>query len=738
LTTFNFRSTWVYPTNHILHLAAGGPVGFCLTVAVLVVAAAPPLMAQTASCPAVAASEPSAAVTAYGEGRYGDAEEEYTHALEQQPHDVAAAAALAHILLHEGKIAQAADRVTAGLTENPHSAAMLTAQAEVQLRQGQPWLALESLDAAAAIDRCYARIHLMRSRVLRIDSMYASERAEIQSAYEIDPNDLDIQNAWRTIVSPAHEIEGISQALSTMKDLDAETRQKSEASMNSMLPLLSENSQTCKIEPGTQSVSLRLLPTMEDGKHLDGYRLEVLLPKTMAKLQVDTATSGLFISRALADANGLQQAANDPPGTVRVDSVHIGPLEFRDCLVGVNEAGFPAKGDGVIGTDIFASYLVTMNTRDARFTLDPLPPQTGVLPGDRPKAPELAGYMPVYHRRHYLIVPVVLNNRTRKLFVLDSGMRLSTMTTEAAHSISNIKTNFTNPLQIASGPPARVYRDNFDFEFANLSLPHQNRVVEWDLSVINHNTGLEIAGLLGFDMLHSLNMHLDYRDGLVKFEPTTTEASPAKGIMTASAAPAKDAEQSACPEFEKRDWPVDSTIEARVTQLLDSAHLKPGREIYAKVVYGLTYPGCLLAKDANLYGHVTAADSTKSSSTAQLGIVFDHADCQGQGKQALPLRVIGLVAPADTGSMLHDALPTEVAGVRSINAPLAGSTGRDDNLSPGGPPHTVHPGIVVRMPKVKLEPEGGPVCSARISSSEHSVQLAPGAELIMTVQKMTP
>src|SRR5260370_5469796 len=100
---------------------------------------------------------------------------------------------------------------------------------------------------------------------------------------------------------------------------------------------------------------------MEDGKHLDGYRLDVQLPKTNARLLVDTAASGLFITKALADANGLQQGANDPPGTVRVDSVHIGPLEFRDCLVGVNNAPFAGKADGMIGTDIFASFLITIS-----------------------------------------------------------------------------------------------------------------------------------------------------------------------------------------------------------------------------------------------------------------------------------------------------------------------------------------------------------------------------------------
>jgi hypothetical protein len=63
------------------------------------------------------------------------------------------------------------------------------AVAEVQLRQGQPWLASQALDSAAVADHCYPRAHFIRSRIFRIDSMYAPERAELQAAYQIDPSD---------------------------------------------------------------------------------------------------------------------------------------------------------------------------------------------------------------------------------------------------------------------------------------------------------------------------------------------------------------------------------------------------------------------------------------------------------------------------------------------------------------------------------------------------------------------
>jgi hypothetical protein len=84
--------------------------------------------------------------------------------------------------------------------------------------------------------------------------------------------------------------------------------------------------------------------------------------------------------------------------------------------------------------------------------------------------------------------------------------------------------------------------------------------------------------------------------------------------------------------------------------------------------------------------------------------------------------------------MLHDALPTEVAGGgRQIGDAIASSSAADENLNPGGAPHTVHAGIVVRLPETKLDPQGGPGCSAKITSTRRSVQLGPGSELILTM-----
>jgi len=678
----------------------------------------------------------SPAEDAYSQAHYAQASQLYRLLLANNPHDPESSAGLVRSLLHEGEISDAAVQAAKALADDPHSVAALTAQAEVQLRQGLPWLALDTLRAAAEVDACHARMHLIRSRVMRIDSMYSTERAEIQTAYEIDPNDADIKHAYLSTIRAAREIEAMTDSLATTKDLDADTRKKAEDSIRSYLSLLSENNQTCQILPTVASATLPLQASRQDGKRIDGYRLEVAFPKGGGSFQVDTAASGLFITRAMAEKNGFVPSADGPPGTVLADSVHIGPLEFRNCTVGVSDAPFAGKADGFIGTDIFAQWLITLDQPHEKLLLDPLPAQAGILPGDRTNYPELKGFMPVYHRQQYLMVPVTLNNKTRQLFILDSGIRFSTMTAEVAHSISTTKVNFTNPIQTVSGATLQVYRDAFDFQLANLSLAHQSHILEFDPSTVRQNSGMQVAGMVGFDILHSMTIHLDYRDGLVRLDVTDPDLLTATNKQ--STAPQKqhsvEGNQTECGALDVHDRPTKSAIVATVTGTLDSAHLKPGRAVTFKVDSGWESSVCTLDRGSLLYGHVANTSASKSGES-ELDLSFDGAECNGRGKQSVSLRLIGIVAPPDDSDALHSVLPTEVAGARQISniAGDMGSLALDLNLNPGGPPKTIHPGIVVGLPKMKLEPQGGPACSAKLTSSERSVRLGTGVVLLLAL-----
>jgi hypothetical protein len=702
------------------------------------------IYAQAAACSEVSAHEATPAEAAYRQGKYDIAESLYLQALVEKPGDLELNSALVHTLLHEGRIADAWTRVDKAVTEAPRSAAVLTSLAEVQFRKGQPWLAAQALDSAATVDPCYARVHLIRSRIFRIDSMYASERAELDAAYKIDPTDPDIHKAWQHTVNPANDIVRIQESLATMPNLEPEVREKASASAAAMMSLLSENSQTCQSSPINAPVTLPLLASHETVKQIKSYMIGVEFPKGKPRLIVDTAASGLYISRTLADSLGLQHAEGEPAGTVHAETVHIGALEFRNCMVGVSETPFAQGVDGFIGTDVFAPYLVSLNFPQEKLELAPLPhrpdEQKSALPGDRYAGPDLKSYTPVYHKSQYLLVPVMIDKKDRRLFVIDTGIRLSTMTSEVAHAVSGTRLNFTNTVPSVSGPPLHIYRDSFDLQFANLSLGHRDHILEFDPSTIEQGSGMEVAGMLGFDILQSLVIHIDYRDGLVGFDSPGAGLAPAVMASSQTSAPApsnSDGKAPACDDYSNQngDHSLNSSILGGITVGLDSKHLKVGQPIQVKILREWNAPSCALAKGTALYGHVVAASSSRTPGGSELAILFDHGDCSGRPKQQLSLRIVGVVGSDAAYSGVHNAMPTEVhGGARSISS-TASSMGAQSDEDMNGP-KLIHTGAVVGAPHLKLVPEGGPQCSALLTSEQPSVHLGTDMKLVLTMQSL--
>ena len=153
---------------------------------------------------------------------------------------------------------------------------------------------------------------------------------------------------------------------------------------------------------------------------------------------------------------------------------------------------------------------------------------------------------------------------------------------------SILKANPTNPVQTVSGGTVQLYRDNFDFQFASLSLDNQGHILDLDPSAIDQNAGFEVAGMIGFDMLHALTIHLNYRDGLVKFEQSGSNVLISRSSIAASSSPVSNAEQQGdCNRFLNQTGalPTNETIEAQIVGWLDSAHAKPGQPVTLKVVH---------------------------------------------------------------------------------------------------------------------------------------------------------
>ena len=338
---------------------------------------------------------------------------------------------------------------------------------------------------------------------------------------------------------------------------------------------------------------------------------------------------------------------------------------------------------------------------------------------------------------------MALNNRQRNLFILDTGMRVSTVAQPVEDLASQGgKKSATSPLQTTSGATIQVYRNAFDLHYANLEQRGEH-MLALDSSPAELKLGMQLGGLLGFDLLHTMVIHLDYRDGLAKFESTGPEqASPAPArIETAANGSPEPADQPTCPSLDGTSFTAASTVEARVTGLWESNHLKPGQKIYATASTPWNSPACFIPQGGLLYGHVTAATSGKSG-TGQLGLQFDHADCLGKGRKELGFKVVSVKAPPDETKKLHSTLPMAIGGGtgRQISDAVdaIAPSSYDPNVSGGKAPTRIEMGSVLGLPKLTLDVSGGPGCSALMKSPEPDIRLGTGTAFLLVVTQAAP
>lgn len=509
-------------------------------------------------CHVIPVHEPTPAENAYLAGNASQAETLYREALAKSPHDAALTAGLVRSLLREQKIDDAASTVNAELTAAPNSVPLLTVLAEVEYRQGKIAEAAGTADQASRLDPCNPRLYLLRARILRLNSMYASERRAIGIAQALDPSDVDIRRIWLGTLPLEQRIDEQKHFLASANGMDAEERTRVEKGLTNLVNRAGNPDKTCHVTSATNSTELPLVPLMSDGsgRHIRGWGLHVALNNTEAGLEVDTGASGLVIGRAVAQRAGLKAAAKIQLGGIGdegaqggfiapVDSIRIGSLEFRDCMVRVSDRQDIVSVDGLIGTDVFSSYLVTLDYPMRKFRLSPLPARPNdaaasavslnteggeqtasaaatsaqsVGTQDRYISPAMKDYSPVFRSGHFLIIPTLVNGTAQRLFLVDSGAFTSSISPEAARAVTRVHGGAPVAIKGLSGEVSKVSTsDKIVLTFAGIQ-QRNNDLISFDTSGLSRSAGMEVSGILGHTVLRELTISIDYRDGLIKFD----------------------------------------------------------------------------------------------------------------------------------------------------------------------------------------------------------------------------
>jgi predicted aspartyl protease len=528
----------------------------CLSILVSVSAIA---SADDLHCHAVPAHEPLPAEKAYLDGNTSQAETLYREALAKSPHDVALTTGLVRSLLREQKVGDAAATIDAEVALAPTSVPLLTVSGEVRYRQGKIAEAAGIADQAFRADPCNARLYLLRARILRLNSMYASERRAIGIAHALDPSDMDIRRTWLGTLPLTQRIDEQKQILSTSNGMDAEERARAEKGLSFLVNRASNLDQTCHVASPTGSAELPFVPIMSEGnsRRIQTWGLRVAFNNNQTILGVDTGASGLLINRAIAERAGLKPMARFQIGGVgdqglqggyvaHVDSIRVGSLEFRDCIVEVTDRKDILSMDGLIGTDVFSNYLITLDFPMRKFLLSPLPPRptdAGVAPvtlntesgdpgasssssasgpsakvQDRFISPAMKNYVAFFRSGHDVIIPARLNGKAERLFIVDTGAFSTSISPETAREVTNVSGNAPGAVRGLSGDVAKVqFSEAVLFQFGGIQ-QQNNDLYSFDTTNLSRYAGMEISGLLGSTVLRQLTISIDYRDGLIKFD----------------------------------------------------------------------------------------------------------------------------------------------------------------------------------------------------------------------------
>ena len=139
------------------------------------------------------------------------------------------------------------------------------------------------------------------------------------------------------------------------------------------------------------------------------------------------------------------------------------------------------------------------------------------LPKDAYVAPEMANWSKVYRFRSLLLIPTKVDNTGPLLFLIDTGSFSNILSTQAAREITQVRSDPGMSVKGMSGTVSKIYRaDKATLQFGRYEQENQD-VVTFDLAPVCKQTGTDVSGILGYDMLRLLEVKIDYRDGLVDF-----------------------------------------------------------------------------------------------------------------------------------------------------------------------------------------------------------------------------
>jgi tetratricopeptide (TPR) repeat protein len=447
-------------------------------------------------------------------------------------------------LVGEGRLDEARKKVDAWTSAEPTDPIAIVTAGELRHAEGD-WiesyaLMLKALKSEPCLPAAYEGLAEYES----LAGYHATAQKHLELAHQLQPGNENIRFAWINSLSDERSEAELASFLLESKALDDKRRAVLSARLKRNEPLLKDR---CELVSVTGPARIPMTPVYGP-IGIAYYGLEVAFNGHKRTLQIDTGATGFIVTQSVYAGMGLRKVGTssvwgfgDQGGNsidqYVADSVRVGGVEFKNCTVDALR-NFSAlggghigqrldSGDGLVGTDIFSRYLVTLDYIKHEIRLEPLPQPPSADPGqldalggrpdndlstfDRFKAPSMQNWTSVYRRGHQLIMPTVINNSKPTLFIVDTGAFGNLIDDDLAKQVTHSKDTMYR-IQGLSGTSKIGETGTFTADFAGLRLP----VTGMDSLRLTEFGG--VHGFFGYPTLAQLVMHLDYRDNLVLFE----------------------------------------------------------------------------------------------------------------------------------------------------------------------------------------------------------------------------
>jgi tetratricopeptide (TPR) repeat protein len=476
------------------------------------------------------------------QGQFQKAADTYQSMLVKTPASAEAHVGLVQSLLKLDEVDAADTASQAALAAIPQSSVVHAARGDVYFRRGLIENAESEYKASLAMDANCARALLGLGRVYAAESRRAKARDLFAKAHTLAPDDGDALYYWAINLQYPRNAEALAQHLAEFHDgPDKERREREYLEFIKALAgrdiwVLSHPMERYEIKletllaPAQRSGITDRQPTpLSAGSSMtpSGLGLRVSLNGVSKTLLLDTGASGVTISKNLADKIGarrlseqsLEGVGNSGPASgynAWVDKVSIGALEFHDCVVHVSPRNDSGQADGIIGSDIFDRYLVTIDFPGRKLALGPLPE------AEEKSEEEIAAhgaFVRVFSFGHLLLVSTRITPDAGGLFVIDTGAYSDFISPVLARHTGGLG-NSNSVVQGRSGKVKDVYEaGSVVLQFSRYKQPSEN-IRAIDLHPQSKTLGIEVSGFLGFPALRHMKLKINYRDGLVDFEST--------------------------------------------------------------------------------------------------------------------------------------------------------------------------------------------------------------------------